>query len=289
MLYYIIKLMGSIPFCMLYGLADALFVPFYYVVRYRRRIVRKNLTESFPDKSQREIVEIEKRFYHSFIYVALESCKLLTMSEEEMKHHMRFVNTEWVNALLSDGGSVAIYLGHFGNWEWITSLALWLRPEATKAQIYHTLRNKKMDRLMRQLRERMGHNVCVEMRDTVRFMVEAKQKGTPTIIGFIADQSPKRRVAKYFIPFLNHNTPVLTGTEKTIKHFDYTPVFLRVKRTQRGFYEAEFVPMLRADETDVKQVPDFELTNRYFAMLEAEITAHPELYLWTHNRFKYCK
>lgn len=289
MLYYIIKLIGSIPFCMLYGLADALFVPFYYVVRYRRRIVRKNLTESFPDKSQREIVEIEKRFYHSFIYVALESCKLLTMSEEEMKHHMRFVNTEWVNALLANGGSVAIYLGHFGNWEWITSLALWLRPEATKAQIYHTLRNKKMDRLMRQLRERMGHNVCVEMRDTVRFMVEAKQKGTPTIIGFIADQSPKRRVAKYFIPFLNHNTPVLTGTEKTIKHFDYTPVFLRVKRTQRGFYEAEFVPMLRADETDVKQVPDFELTNRYFAMLEAEITAHPELYLWTHNRFKYCK
>ncbi len=289
MLYYIIKLIGSIPFCMLYGLADALFVPFYYVVRYRRRIVRKNLTESFPDKSQREIVEIEKRFYHSFIYVALESCKLLTMSEEEMKRHMRFVNTEWVNALLADGGSVAIYLGHFGNWEWITSLALWLRPEATKAQIYHTLRNKKMDRLMRQLRERMGHNVCVEMRDTVRFMVEAKQKSTPTIIGFIADQSPKRRVAKYFIPFLNHNTPVLTGTEKTIKHFDYTPVFLRVKRTQRGFYEAEFVPMLRVDETDVKQVPDFELTNRYFAMLEAEITAHPELYLWTHNRFKYCK
>lgn len=289
MLYYIIKLIGSIPFCMLYGLADVLFVPFYYVVRYRRCIVRKNLTESFPDKSQREIVEIEKRFYHSFIYVALESCKLLTMSEEEMKHHMRFVNTEWVNALLADGGSVAIYLGHFGNWEWITSLALWLRPEATKAQIYHTLRNKMMDRLMRQLRERMGHNVCVEMRDTVRFMVEAKQKGTPTIIGFIADQSPKRRVAKYFIPFLNHNTPVLTGTEKTIKHFDYTPVFLRVKRTQCGFYEAEFVPMLRADETDVKQVPDFELTNRYFAMLEAEITAHPELYLWTHNRFKYCK
>lgn len=289
MLYYIIKLIGSIPFRMLYGLADALFVPFYYVVRYRRRIVRKNLTESFPNKSQREIVKIEKRFYHSFIYVALESCKLLTLTEAEMKCRMRFTNAEWVNALLADGRSVALYLGHFGNWEWISSLGLWIEPEATKAQIYHTLRNKKMDRLMRQLRERMGHNVCVEMRQTVRFMAEAKQKGIPAIIGFIADQSPKRRVAKHFITFLNHNVPVLTGTEKTTKHFDYVPVFVRVVRTKRGFYEAEFVPMLKADETDVTQVPDFELTSRYFALLETEITTHPELYLWTHNRFKYSK
>lgn len=289
MLYYIIKLIGSIPFKVLYGLADALFIPFYYIVRYRRRIVRKNLTESFPDKSQREIVEIEKRFYHSFIYVAFESCKLLTLSEAEMKCHIRFTNVEWVNRLLADGRSVALYLGHFGNWEWVTSLALWIHPEAARAQIYHTLRNKRMDRLMRQLRERMGHNACVEMRDTVRYMVEMKRKGTPSFIGFIADQSPKRRFAKYFIPFLHHNTPVLTGTEKTIKHFDYIPAFLSVKRTQRGYYEAELVPMLKADEADVKQVPDFELTNRYFALLEAEITAHPELYLWTHNRFKYSK
>lgn len=289
MLYYIIKLIGSIPFCLLYGLADALFYPFYYVVRYRRRIVRKNLTESFPNNSLHEIVKIEKRFYHSFLYVALESCQLLTLSEEEMKRRMRFVNIEWINQLSDDGHSVGIYLGHFGNWEWISSLGLWLKPEATRAQIYHTLRNKKMNQLMIRLRERMGHNKCVEMRDTVRFMVEAKQKGAAAIIGFIADQSPKRRFAKYFIPFLHHNTPVLTGTEKTIKHFDYVPVFLNVKRTRRGYYEAEFVPMLQPDETNVKQVPDFELTNRYFALLEAEITAHPELYLWTHNRFKYCK
>ena len=97
MIYYIIKLIGSIPFRILYGLSDVLFVPFYYLVRYRRHIVRKNLTESFPNKSQREIVEIEKRFYHSFLDVALETCKLLTLSKEEMMRRMRFVNVEAVN------------------------------------------------------------------------------------------------------------------------------------------------------------------------------------------------
>lgn len=290
MIYYIIKLIGSIPFRVLYGLSDVLFVPFYYLVRYRRHIVRKNLTESFPNKSQREIVEIEKRFYHSFLDVALETCKLLTLSKEEMMRRMRFVNVEAVNERMESGQSVGLYLGHFGNWEWISSLGLWLRPGMNKAQIFHKLQNKTMNRLMTELRERMGGNDCVEMRDTVRYMVEAKQKEKPTVIGFIADQSPKRRVAKYFIPFLHHNTPVLTGTEKTIKHFDYWPIFGRVKRVKRGYYECEFMPLLRSDEEEnVKQVPDFELTNRYFALLEAEITVHPELYLWTHNRFKYCK
>lgn len=259
-------------------------------MRYRRHIVRKNLTESFPNKSQREIVEIEKRFYHSFLDVALETCKLLTLSKEEMMRRMRFVNVEAVNERMESGQSVGLYLGHFGNWEWISSFGLWLKPGMNKAQIFHKLQNKTMNRLMTELRERMGGNDSVEMRDTVRYMVEAKQKEKPTIIGFIADQSPKRRVAKYFIPFLHHNTPVLTGTEKTIKHFDYWPIFGRVKRVKRGYYECEFIPLLRSDEEEnVKQVPDFELTNRYFALLEAEITAHPELYLWTHNRFKYCK
>ena len=188
MIYYIIKLIGSIPFRILYGLSDVLFVPFYYLVRYRRHIVRKNLTESFPNKSQREIVEIEKRFYHSFLDVALETCKLLTLSKEEMMRRMRFVNVEVVNERVESGQSVGLYLGHFGNWEWISSLGLWLKPGINKAQIYHQLQNKTMSRLMTELRERMGGNDCVEMRDTVRYMVEAKQKEKPTIIGFIADQ-----------------------------------------------------------------------------------------------------
>lgn len=156
-------------------------------MRYRRHIVRKNLTESFPNKSQREIVEIEKRFYHSFLDVALETCKLLTLSKEEMMRRMRFVNVEAVNERMESGQSVGLYLGHFGNWEWISSFGLWLKPGMNKAQIFHKLQNKTMNRLMTELRERMGGNDSIEMRDTVRYMVEAKQKEKPTIIGFIAN------------------------------------------------------------------------------------------------------
>lgn len=277
-------MLSHIPFGVLYVLSDLLFYPFYHIIRYRRKIVRKNLTESFPDKSKAEIVGIEKKFYRSFIDVALESCKLMTISPEEISRHMKFTNVEIANEDLEQGKSVSLFMGHYGNWEWVTSLSLTLYKGAVLAQIYRRLRNKAMDRIMREVRERMGSR-CVEMRETVRFMAHEKAEGRPCIIGFIADQSPKHRDSKYFVEFMNHNVPVQTGTEKATKHFGYKALFVGMKRVRRGYYECELTPLHDNPET----LPDFELTDLYFKRLEREIKERPELYLWTHNRFKYAK
>lgn len=277
-------MLSHIPFGVLYVLSDLLFYPFYHIIRYRRKIVRKNLTESFPDKSKAEIVGIEKKFYRSFIDVALESCKLMTISPEEISRHMKFTNVEIANEDLEQGKSVSLFMGHYGNWEWVTSLSLTLYKGAVLAQIYRRLRNKAMDRIMREVRERMGSR-CVEMRETVRFMAHEKAEGRPCIIGFIADQSPKHRDSKYFVEFMNHNVPVQTGTERATKHFGYKALFVGMKRVRRGYYECELTPLHDNPET----LPDFELTDLYFKRLEREIKERPELYLWTHNRFKYAK
>jgi KDO2-lipid IV(A) lauroyltransferase len=277
-----VKILSLIPFRILYVLSDALYYPFYYIIRYRRRIVRKNLTECFPEKSQAEIIRIEKDFYHFFVDMTFESFKQFSIKPEELGRRVKFTNLSLANDKLTAGRSISIFLGHYGNWEWTTSLGLWLYKETVVAQIYRKLRNQTMDRIMKKLRERTG-NTCVDMRKTVRYMADAAHDGHPHLIGFIADQSPKRRDAKYFIPFLNHQVPVLTGTEKATKHFDYEAMFLRVKRVKRGYYECEFVPL----HDHPQEAPDFELTQRYFQLLEEEIRQHPELYLWTHNRFKY--
>jgi KDO2-lipid IV(A) lauroyltransferase len=277
-----VKALSHIPFRVLYVLSDILFYPFYFVVRYRRRIVRRNLTESFPEKSMDEIIRIEREFYHFFIDTTLESCKLISISPEEMMQRMKFTNIELPNKMLSEGKSVSLFLGHFGNWEWISTMGLWLYDGAVGSQIYHKLRNGAVDRIMKMMRERMGTH-CVDMKKTVRYMVDASADSRPYIIGFIADQSPKRRDAKHFIKFLNHQIPVLTGTEKATKHFGYEALFVSVKRVKRGYYECEYIPL----HDDPKSLPDFELTELYFQHLERAIEQHPEIYLWTHNRFKY--
>lgn len=280
----LLKLLSYIPFGMLYALSDGMFYPLYYIVRYRRKIVRRNLTESFPGKSPEEIRRLEKKFYHFFIDMMIESCKLAFMSPEEIKKRMRFVNIELVNSMLRQGRSVSVYIGHYANWEWISTIPLGLEKNTTAIQIYHKLRNPHMERLMKHIRERMGAT-GVEMHKTARCITELANKRKVSIVGFIADQSPRKKESRYFFNFLNHNTPALTGSEKITKHYDFEAVFLRMKRVKRGYYEAEFIRL----HENPKSLPDFELTALYFKQLEQAIVQQPELYLWTHNRFKHAK
>ena len=281
LLSFFLRLVSYLPFCLLYIISDGLYFLVYYIFRYRRRIVRKNLTESFPEKSEHDIKEIEKKFYSFFTDNMLESLKMFTISRKEMIQRVKFMNVEEVNALMRSGKSVSLFLGHYSNWEWMSSIPLHIDKNVIGAQIYHKLSNKNMDRLMLYIRERMGA-VCVEMRKTARYVNELATENKVCIIGFIADQSPRKKDSRHFLHFLNHNTPVLTGTEKITKHYDFGAFFLDVKRVKRGYYEARFVKM----HDNPKSLPDFELTAIYYQMLEKCIRTQPELYLWSHNRFR---
>lgn len=281
LLSFFLRLFSYVPFCLLYIISDGLYFLVYYVFCYRRRIVRKNLTESFPEKSEDDIKKIEKNFYSFFTDNILESLKMFTISRKEMLRRVKFVNVEEVDDLMRNGKSISLFLGHYGNWEWMSSIPLHINKEVVAAQIYHKLSNKNMDRLMLYVRERMGA-VCVEMRKTARYVNELATENKVCIIGFIADQSPRKKDSRHFLHFLNHNTPVLTGTEKITKHYDFGAFFLDVKRVKRGYYEARFVKM----HDNPKSLPDFELTAIYYQMLEKCIRTQPELYLWSHNRFR---
>lgn len=281
LLSFFLRLFSYVPFCLLYIISDGLYFFVYYIFRYRRRIVRKNLTESFPEKSEHDIKEIEKNFYSFFTDNILESLKMFTISRKEMIQRVKFMNVEEVNALMRSGKSVSLFLGHYSNWEWMSSIPLHIDKNVIGAQIYHKLSNKNMDRLMLYIRERMGA-VCIEMHKTARYVTELATENKICIIGFIADQSPRKKDSRHFLHFLNHNTPVLTGTEKITKHYDFEAFFLDVKRVKRGYYEARFVKM----HDNPKSLPDFELTAIYYQMLEKCIRTQPELYLWSHNRFR---
>ena len=282
LLSFLLRLLSYIPFCVMYIISDIMYYFVYYVLRYRRRIVRKNLTESFPEKSGQEILRIEKQFYRFFTDNVFETCKLATISKKEMAKRMKFVNMEDVNTILRGGKSVSLFLGHYANWEWISSIPLHMEQGVVGGQIYHKLRNKGMDRLILHNRERMGAT-CVEMRKTARYIYELVKSNKVSLTGYIADQSPRIKESHYFLDFLNHTVPVLVGTEKITKHYGFDAWFISIERVKRGYYEAKFVHM----HDDPKSLPDFELTSIYFRMLEQEIKKHPELYLWTHRRFKH--
>ena len=277
----LVKLLSYMPFWMLYILSDILYYIVYYIVKYRRPLVRKNLTESFPEKTEKEIIKIEKGFYHFLVDTIMESVKMFSITPKEMKRRMKLLNVEGLMETMRKGRSASVFMGHYGNWEWVSSLPIHLDEGMLGVQIYHQLSNKVMNKLVLYSRGRMCA-ISVEMNSTVRGISKMVSEGKVAAIGFIADQSPRKKDAHYFLPFLHHEIPVLTGTEKLTKHYNFEGWYLDVRRVKRGYYEAEFVKL----HDDPRSLPDFELTEIYYQRLEQMIKAQPELYLWSHNRFR---
>ncbi|MBR2456626.1 MAG: lysophospholipid acyltransferase family protein [Bacteroidaceae bacterium] len=279
-------LLSLLPLWLLYFVSDLLFFPTYYLARYRRKIVRRNLTGSFPEKDLKEIVRIEKRFYHFFCDYIVETIKLFSMSEEQMKRRMVFKGVDHIVSAMEkeDKNFCFVYLGHYCNWEWIASLPYWCPDDVKCGQIYHPLYNKAFDRLFLRLRNQFGGE-CIAMKETLRRIIEMKRAKQKCIIGFISDQAPKWNSIHHWCDFLHRETPVFIGTERIGKQVDALIYYADVKRTRRGYYLCEFKPLTHRP----KEVPDYELTDRFTHLLEEMIKERPDFWLWSHKRWKRTK
>ena len=283
-IYYIVLVawyvFSLLPLRVHYFFSGRLFWLLFGLLGYRKKVVRKNLKESFPETDEAELRRIERGFYHFFCDYLVESVKLMTISKENIMKRMKFKGTELLEDAIHDGQSCALYLGHLCNWEWVTSLPFWITPEAHCAQIYHPIENKAFDKLFLRLRQRLGAE-CIAMQETLRKVVEYRRKNTPVVIGFISDQKPHWVNIHHWVDFLHHDTPVLTGTERIVRKMNYAVFFLDIRRVRRGYYEAEIKLITR----EPQKMKDYEITDIYFKMLEQSICQSPDMWLWSHNRW----
>ena len=282
-LYFYFWLHALLPLKILYILSDILFFPMFYIVRYRRKLVYQNMKDSFPEKSEKEIRRMEKAFYHHFCDYIVETIKLLHISDKETRKRVKFHNTEALQEIVDNGGSCLMLLGHYGNWEFVPSVTLWMRKGSVIfAQIYRPLKNKWFDRFLLKLRGRY-HSECIAKQDTLRSILRYKSSGRPSITGFMADQTPSPANIHHWVNFLNHDTPVFTGVEKIAHKVGFSVFYFDVEKIKRGYYSVT----IREISKNPKETEEFEITNKYMEMMETTILRAPEYWLWTHNRWKH--
>lgn len=274
-------LLSLTPLWLLYIISDIMYFLIYYVVKYRIKVVRRNLKASFPDKSKDERQRIERGFYRWFCDYIVETLKMFSMSKGEIKRRMRFEGIEQANEDLKKGRSVTIYLGHYCNWEWISSVALHTATEGLVAQLYHPLENKIFDRMFLYARGRFGGH-SLEIKAAFGQLRTWKKQGVPTLTGYISDQVPGYSSMHYWPMFLNQKTPTYTGAERIARVLDTSVYYFDITRPRRGYYVAKVVKMY--DKTQGE--PKFAITERYYRLLENSIRRHPEYWLWSHNRWK---
>ena len=277
--FLILKPLSYFPLGLLYFYSAIVGFLTYYLVRYRRSVVRANLNTAFPDKSDAEIIKIEKDFYKRFVDFIFESIKAVSISEKTLMKRTAIKNPEFIQDLFDKGKNVIVTCGHINNWEFY-ALSLPKQVPYKTFSVYQPLKNKFYDRILYKSRSRNGMRL-IETKQLIPFFKEEINEKRMVVI--VYDQSPSNRQKAHWNTFLNQETGWNMGPEKLAKKFDYAVIFGHARRVKRGYYEVEFAPI----SEDPNSLPDGDIINAYSKILEELIQASPESWLWSHKRWKH--
>lgn len=285
-LLWLLKGLARLPFGALYKIADGLFIIIYYLVRYRRGTVEKNVRESFPEKSEKQRQKIIRKFYRNFADYIVETIKLDHVSDDEIKERLCFEGVEIIDSLMERGRSITAYFAHCGNWEWAPSVTLWSRfkanEEAWFCQVYRPLKNKFFDEYFLHLRSRFNSR-SFQKTTVFRDLIKLRQTGLPAITGFMSDQKPSHGDKdNHRLMFLNHPTAVITGTENLSRRLGNAVIYWDMYREGRGRYRIVVRPITE----DISTMSPMAVTDTYMEMLSQTINRDPSIWLWSHNRWK---
>ena len=286
LLYGLVYAVSLLPFRLLYMLSDGFYGLVYYIIRYRRRVVWKNLVSSFPEMSEQEVRQTERQFYHWLCDYVVETIKLLSISDEQLLRRIEFHGVVELEQCFDEGQNCAAILGHYCNWEWLsaTGLAFKRHPQAVMGLIYHPLYSEVSDQLFIDIRSAHG-GVCVPKKDILRHLLSCRRDGRHYLFGYISDQSPRWKDIHLFLPFLNHETPVFSGGERIMRKMNDAVFYVDMERPRRGYYTCTFKLVTRTPDA----LPEHGVTIEFFRLLEESIRRQPAYYLWTHNRWKRTK
>ena len=281
---FLIRIFSLLPLSVLYMISDVMLYPIvYYIARYRLKVVRKNLRNSFPDKSHDELKNIEKKFYHHFADLIVEVVYGYRVGDEEMRERVVFENVDLVEDLASKTHGVIAYLGHMGNWEWLVDLnKRFVNLAMVEYNVYRQLKNPASDKMMLELRSKRGGE-CIEKKQLLRKLVALRRSEHPFVVGMLSDQKPSKRSSYVWTQFLNQETAFLDGSEVLAHKFGFSAVYAHICSPKRGYYRIRFEQI--TDDPELMQ-PE-EMTKRYAELLEQNICAQSEQWLWTHNRWKW--
>ena len=281
-MYYVVYgffwLISLLPLRILHLLSDGIYGIIFYMVKYRRDIVDNNLKIVFPEKTDKERYLIAKKFYHNLVDTFIETIKMVSASDRFIEKHFKG-NWEVINDLKPTGRKVQVHIGHNFNWEWGNAAA------ARKLTIpfvgaYMPLKNKTLNRFFYNLRSRYG-TLLVSATNMREDMIP--YRNMQYMIGLATDQNPGHPTLGLWFKFFGHPTPFISRTARNAIALECAVVFAFIHKTKRGYYEVVFTLV----EENAKDTNEVELTRKFVHYMEGVIRNYPDMWLWSHRRFKH--
>lgn len=276
-----LRLFAKLPLRFLYTISSCTAWVLGDLVKYRRKVVDGNMKMAFPNAKEKDRKVWRKQFYRHLCDTFIEAAKLLDISDDEVDDRVKVYNAEIVDRAIEEGHSVVLFLGHYGNWEWVPAITRHFHNDAAMVQIYHPLKDKAFDSLMLKIRSRFGSE-SIPMANTYRRLVEIERDGGRFVAGFISDQRPRGHHTDSWMEFLGIETDYITGGEVIGNRLKCRYIYLDVEPVRRGHYSMTFKEINPIDDGK-----EFPYSRSYMKMLEETIRRNPPYWLWSHKRFSH--
>ena len=275
--YYVIVVPISILPLFLGYIFSTLFFLFTFIFPYRRKVIERNMKASFPEISEKELLQLRQKFYLHFADILLEGIKNLTISKKELLHRFKVANPEVMEKLHQEGKNVLLVAGHYNNWEFMITAQNLLFPHKAIG-IGQPLTAKFWDKKINARRSRFGMHVV----SSKNFKTELAKYKEPVAILMLSDQSPTDTRRSYWMEFLNQPTAVLFGVEQLAHTMNAAVVYFETEKVKRGKYLVH----LKLITDNPSEMQWGEITIAHTQALEATIQKHPAYWLWSHKRWK---
>jgi len=276
--YGLLYLVSLLPLRVLYIISDLFYLLVYHVIGYRKDVVMHNLGIAFPEKPVEERKRIAKKFYRNFIDTFIETIKLISANETFIKKHCQ-VDVGILTKLHREGKKCQVHLGHNFNWELANVVVPYYSPYM-QIGIYMPLTSKLFDRLFLKIRSRSGV-ILLPATKISRAMIPYRHE--QYLLALIADQNPGVPSKAWWFHFFGRPTPFVTGPEKNARANQAAVVFAYLTKKKRGYYQIHF-ELATKEPHEMKETA---LTAQYVTFLENVIRKNPEMWLWSHRRWKH--
>jgi KDO2-lipid IV(A) lauroyltransferase len=245
-----------------------------------RRIARDNLALAFPELAPAARRRLAAACFRHFGAALCDLISSERFSAVELCRRFTYEGWEHLGAAEAMGRGVFLLGAHLGHWE-ISGrpIGLYRGPLHTVAR---PADNPYLDRELNRLRRRLGYLV-IDKRGAARRMLEALRQGGR--IGILPDQRVRPREG-ILVPFFGRpalTTPVLARI--SLRHeVPVVPVFAYPEPGGR-YRMVVRPPILPGEAAGEGEAAAAALTRRYLAVIEEEIRARPEMWLWMHRRW----
>ena len=240
-----------------------------------RRVAAVNVGLCLPELSPGRRNALVLEHFESLGCALLETGLVWWASDARLRRLIEFRGTEHLQAALAGGRGALMLSAHFTTLEMGARALTLLGPTSI---MYLTPRNPLIAELSRRGRTR--HTVQAITSDQIRHLLQNLRNNLP--VWYAPDQRYTDKNSA-LVPFFGHcaASNVATSRLARISGAPVLPYFPARREDNRG-YTIHIHPPLENFPSD-DPVAD---TQRFHALIESQVRAHPAQYLWAYKRFK---